>query len=131
MEDSTLLDAQPWRLRGNRLLIRDLCLEVKLGVSAAERARKQRLLITLEVETVPARAAENEIASVVDYGRLVAAIEALAERETQLLETWASWIADLCFGDGRILSASITLIKPDIYDGSTQVGIRQDVTRAE
>lgn len=104
---------------------------VRLGVTEAERARPQRLLISLEVEVDPALPRDDDVASVVDYGLLLGEIRKLAERETQLLETWAQWIAEICLSDARLRRATITLIKPDIYPDSVQVGIRQSIPREE
>ncbi len=118
-----------WQITASHLLIRDLCLEVCIGVSKAERSRLQRLLVSIEVEAVPQRAKEDDVASIVDYGKVVAAVRQLAQRETQLLETWVEWIAEICLRDDRILSATITLLKPDVYSDGVQVGVRQSVTR--
>lgn len=102
---------------------------VRLGVGVEERASPQRLLISLEVEVRPTVPRDDDVTSVVDYGRLVQNIRELATRETQLLETWAQWIAEICLADERTQSATIALIKPDVFDGSVQVGIRQTITR--
>ncbi|MEQ8652310.1 MAG: dihydroneopterin aldolase [Kiloniellales bacterium] len=110
-------------------MIQDLCLMVRLGVGVEERAQPQRLMISLEVAVQPAPPRDDDVTSVVDYGALVTGIQRLASRETQLLETWAQWIAEICLEDSRIASATITLIKPDIFDGSVQVGIRQTIAR--
>ncbi len=122
-------DAPTWRVAASHLLIRDLCLEVRIGVSDAERSRPQRLLVSVDIETRPQSARENDVASVVDYGKVVAAVRKLADRETQLLETWIDWIAEICLRDDRVKSATITLLKPDIYADGVQVGVRQSVTR--
>ncbi len=113
----------------SRLLIKDLCLEVRLGVPAEERAKPQRLMISLEITVDPSPAREDDVSSVVDYGVLVRRITDLSARETQLLETWVQWIWEICLSDARILDATITLLKPDIFSGSVQVGICQKVVR--
>ncbi|MEO1190345.1 MAG: dihydroneopterin aldolase [Pseudomonadota bacterium] len=124
--------AEPsWSLTNSHIFIRDLCLEVHIGVGAEERAKPQRLLIDLDLEVRPARAVENDVSTVVDYGTVLAAVQGLASRETQLLETWVGWIAGICFADTRVTAASITLTKPDVFAGSVQVGVRQRVARAE
>ncbi len=102
---------------------------VRLGVGEEERSEPQRLLVSLEVGVRPALPRDDDVTSVVDYGVLVAEIRKLASRETQLLETWALWIAEICLSDERVDSAIITLVKPDIFDGSVQVGIRQTIAR--
>lgn len=119
-----------WHLADSRLLVQGLCLHVHLGVSEAERARPQRLLISLEIEVEPAVARDEEIASVVDYGQVVQGLRRLATRRTQLLETWAKWIAEICLADSRVRGARITLLKPDVYDDGVEVGIRQSVARS-
>ncbi len=115
----------------SRVLIQDLCLRVRLGVGEAERATPQRLLISLDLEVEPALPRDDDVTSVVDYGVLLGRVRALAARETQLLETWVQWIAEACFADPRVRSATIALVKPDIYPDSVRVGIRQTVAREE
>jgi len=132
MEDSILSDGESFFLpEESALLIRDLCLRVRLGVGAEERAKLQRLQISIDVIVRPARAHDNDVTTVVDYGAIVARVRCLAGRETQLLETWVQWIAQACFLDSRVAAASITLIKPDVFPDSVQVGIRQRITRPQ
>ncbi len=78
---------------------------------------------------VPALPHVDDVTSVVDYGAVLALVRDLASRETQLLETWVQWIADICLLDRRVMSATITLVKPDVFSEEVQIGIRQSVVR--
>ncbi|GAB5469706.1 MAG: hypothetical protein Kilf2KO_27360 [Rhodospirillales bacterium] len=122
--------AEPaWQITASRLLLRDLCLQVRIGVGAEERAQPQRLLIAIELEVDPGPAREDDVSSVVDYGVVLAAVRGLARRETQLLETWVAWIAEICLADSRVEAATVTLMKPDVFSDSVQVGVSQRVTK--
>jgi len=104
------------------LLIENLALALHVGVGEAERARPQRLLVTLRAAVTPRAPRRDEVAEVVDYGVIAAAIRALAGREVKLLETLAGTIAALAFADPRVEAVEVELRKPDLFQ-DCQVGI--------
>ena len=77
--------------------IRDLRVETHIGVTDAERAKSQWVLVSCELETNPqAAAASDDVTDTVDYGVAVEKVAALVRSgERNLLERLASEIADL------------------------------------
>lgn len=110
-------------LQSTTLLIEDLALSIRVGVGAAERARPQRLLVTLRVEVAAPAPQADEVAEVVDYGAIAEGVRALAAREVKLLETLAQEIAALALADPRATSVAVELRKPDLFDDCGAVGI--------
>ena len=99
-----------------RVLLSDLTLACRIGVTKEERAQRQRLRfnITLEVRPDPPR--EDKIGEVVDYGPLVAKVRNVcAEVEFCLLESLADEVAMACFFDPRVTMARVRIEKLDRY----------------
>ena len=85
----------------DRITIADLEVAYHLGVPDAERARPQRLLLTLELglDFTPA-AATDDLAQTVDYFALVGRIKELgAGREWRLIEKLAADVAALAMAE--------------------------------
>ena len=71
-----------------RILLSDLTLPCRIGVTEEERAERQRLRFNLQLEVRPDPPREDRITEVVDYGRLVARIRGVcAVVEFRLLES--------------------------------------------
>lgn len=111
------------------ILLEALEVECHIGASEEERAQPQRLHLTLQLEAIapegPAGRFSDEIYEVLDY----AAVRTMA-RETcranhfKLLESLADLIARRCLEDPRVLSAEVTLTKPDIFPDCKAAGVR-------
>lgn len=104
------------------LLIENLALSLRVGVGEAERAKPQRLLVTLRASVTPCKPLRDDVAEVVDYGVIAAGIRALAGQEVKLLETLAGSIAAIAFNDPRVEAVEVELRKPDLFK-DCQVGI--------
>lgn len=134
MADSTLSEA-PGKPRiavaGAQLTIRDLVLKVRVGVPEAERAAPQRLKIDILLTVEPLEPLADSLEEVADYGAVIERIHGLQGRSAQLLETWAGWIAECCLVDSRVLTADITLEKPDLLPDGTRVGTCRTYRRQE
>ena len=106
-----------------RILMSDLTLPCRLGVTEAERAEQQRLRFNLRLEIRPDPPREDTIAEVVDYGRLVARIRSVcAEVEVRLLESLSERIAQACFLDDRVIGARVRIEKLDRYPDVGGIG---------
>ncbi len=78
-----------------RILLSDLTLPCRVGVTEEERSERQRLRINLQLEVRPDPPRDDKITEVVDYGRLVARIRSVcAEVEFRLLESLSERIAE-------------------------------------
>lgn len=93
--------------RRDRVTIRELEVMFRVGVPDAERARPQRLLISIDMERgVDRAAATDDLAATIDYHAVYQRVRALGEgREWRLLETLAVEVAETVlrdFGPSRV-----------------------------
>ena len=114
-----------------RILMSDLTLPCRIGVTEAERAERQRLRLNLRLEIRPDPPREDTITEVVDYGRLVARIRNVcAEVEVRLLESLSERIAQACFLDDRVIGARVRIEKLDRYADVGGIGIELERRRS-
>jgi dihydroneopterin aldolase len=106
-----------------RILMSDLTLPCRIGVTEAERAERQRLRLNLRLEIRPDPPREDTFTEVVDYGRLFARIRNVcAEVEVRLLESLSERIAQACFLDDRVIGARVRIEKLDRYPDVGGIG---------
>ena len=111
-------------LTAQRVVIRDMTLTCRIGLSDEERSRSQRLRLNLEIEIQPAAPNEDEISEVVHYGHLVARIRnTCLESNVRLLETLADQVIEACFFDARVQATRIRIEKLDRYPDVGGIGI--------
>lgn len=115
-----------------RILLSDLTLPCRIGVTEEERAQRQRLRFNIQLEIRPEPPRADRITEVVDYGPLVARIRSVcAEAEFRLLESLAGRIAQACFFDARVVSARIRIEKLDRYPDVGGVGCEFEYSRVQ
>jgi dihydroneopterin aldolase len=101
------------------------------GVLEFERREGQTFVIdlTLGIDTAPA-AASDDLRDTVDYGSLVASVQAAVETDpVDLIETLAQRIAGVCLSDDRVEWASVTVHKPDAPIEATFTDVALTITR--
>lgn len=101
------------------------------GVFDFERREGQIFVIdlTLGLDTAPA-AASDDLHDTVDYGSLVAAVQAAVETDpVDLIETLAQRIAGVCLSDARVGWARVTVHKPDAPIEATFADVALTITR--
>jgi len=110
----------------DKVIIRDLTLEMSAGIYKHEKAKPQRVVINIafDVCTNLNRTLE-EIDQVVSYEDIIKEVEILAkERHYNLLESFAEGIATMCLKyDNKIEAADVRAEKPDIIDNAAAVGV--------
>lgn len=116
--------AQPvMRAARQRILINDLTVVCRIGVTDKERAQHQRLRINLTLDVQPLLPRLDRIGEVVDYGALAARVrEVCAEAEVRLLESLAGQLAGTCFEDSRVKRARVRIEKLDRYTDMFAIG---------
>lgn len=113
-----------------RIIVRDLSLSCRIGVTAEERARRQRIRLNLTLEVVPDPPSEDRIAEVVHYGHLVERVRRTClQANVQLLETLAEQVAANCFFDPRIVAVSVRIEKLDRYADVGGIGVELERRR--
>jgi dihydroneopterin aldolase len=107
-----------------KLFIRSLPVDCVIGIHPFERASRQRLFISLTLETdFTGAAAEDDIEQAIDYTDLAARIEAFAQKgQFQLIETLAERLADDLFKP-PISALEIEVSKPAALETTREVGV--------
>ena len=107
------------------LFIRELPVECVIGVHPHERGSRQRLLVSVTLETAFEAAAEHDdIARALDYVALADEIERVAiGGRFRLIETLAERLADALF-DERMTRLEVEVRKPAALPRTRLVGVR-------
>ncbi|TCM33066.1 dihydroneopterin aldolase [Novosphingobium aerophilum] len=90
--------------------VRDLPLLADVGINPDEVGRRQPLVITVEL-ALDAGAVDG-IGETVDYRRIAAAAETLAEVHIPLIETFARRLGEQCLGWAPVREARVSIDKP-------------------
>ncbi|HLG89895.1 MAG TPA: dihydroneopterin aldolase [Alphaproteobacteria bacterium] len=109
-----------------RMLLRDLVVEVKVGLHPWEQLRPQRLVVNVEAWAyVGATYTDADADGILDYDRLRDVIrEEWPKRpHAKLLEPLAEELIQLCFAHPAVEAARVRLEKPDIFSEALGVGI--------
>lgn len=118
------------QVAAQRIIVRDLSLSCRIGVTDEERARRQRIRLNLTLEVVPNPPREDRIAEVVHYGHVVDRVRRTClQADVQLLETLAEQVAANCFFDPRIVSVRVRIEKLDRYADVGGIGIELERRR--
>lgn len=120
-----------------RMMVRDLVVQVRLGVHAHERVpdKPQRIIVNVEMFSDGTSHLEGAgLASVVDYDPIHATILSWEGRpHVLLIETLLEELIALCFKDERVRACRASIVKPDIYDAAAAAGVEiyrvRDTTR--
>ena len=107
------------------ITIADLEVHYHIGVPDAERARPQRLLLTIELEhDFTDAAAADDLTKTVDYGSLSRRLLAFGEgRSWKLIETLGTEIADLILKEFKPAAVTVE-VKKFIVPQARHVSVR-------
>lgn len=112
------------------MVIKQLEVHFRVGVPDDERARPQRLLISVELDLDTTHAAAtDDLAHTVDYFSLAQRVRELGtNREWRLIEKLASDVATLAMSDPRVQAARVEVRKfilPDTRYVAVRIGRRR------
>ena len=107
------------------IFIRDLALEMSIGVLDAEKKNKQRVLVNAELRVSPNKNwRQDNIQDVVSYTDIAEKIKMIAEAgHINLVETFAEKIIEECFQNLQVEEISVTIEKPDVMPDAGVVGV--------
>lgn len=110
--------------RRNRIFVRNLLLQARIGVHDWEKAALQPLVLDVECALPSDLACHTDrIADTVDYGRLAERLREIAvERHCELVEAMAERMADMIQLEFGVPWLALTLMKPAPIPGA-EVGI--------
>lgn len=124
-------DNNPRVASNRRVFVRDLELMARVGVFEIEKRYVQRIVVSADLAVRDDYdGVSDRLEHVVDYGQVVNAIRNLVESDHfHLIETLAERIAAALLADARVVSARISIEKPDILPGCRSVGIEIERSR--
>ena len=115
-----------------KILIKDLVLNMLVGIHSFEKKKKQRvkfnLVININQNLVPN---DKDLKSIVNYEQVIKVInKIIARKHYPLLETLAEKIFDKLFENMRIKKILLRIEKLDVIKNTTSVGIELEKTRS-
>ena len=112
-----------------RIFVRDLVLEMGIGVHQREQGRRQRVRFNVDlwVRLPEGGPRHDRLDEVLSYSTIVQGIRDLAaEGHVNLVETLAERVAAMALGDKRVTRALVRVEKLDVYEtGSVGVEIER------
>jgi 7,8-dihydroneopterin aldolase/epimerase/oxygenase len=113
------------------VVVRGLVLLCSIGIRRAERDRKQRVRVSVELTATEEAAHPGEDRRrVINYEHVVAAIRRIAASgHIDLCEGFAAQICEACFADPRVGHIRVEVEKLDIYADADAVGAVLDRDR--
>ena len=112
-----------------KVVIKNLILNIFIGIHDFEKKKKQRVRFNIEVETNPnTKPSNKDFSTIVDYETLVNKIKALVKKQHhELLEELAENIFKIIFQNKLVKKVNIKLEKLNIIRESESVGV--DITK--
>ena len=112
-----------------KVSIKNLILEISIGLHDFEKKKKQRVRFNIEVETNPnTKPSNKDFSTIVDYETLVNKIKTLVKKQHhELLEELAENIFRIIFQNKLVKKVNIKLEKLHIIKESESVGV--DITK--
>ena len=112
-----------------KVVIKNLILNIFIGIHDFEKKKKQKVRFNIEVETNPnTKPSNKDFSTIVDYETLVNKIKALVKKQHhELLEELAENIFKIIFQNKLVKKANIKLEKLHIMRESESVGV--DITK--
>ncbi len=109
-----------------RIVVRDMVVELRIGIHPWERHQPQRVIVNVEMfAPAPAPHAWQELGDVLDYDRIRNRVkgEWPTRPHVDFLETYVEELLALCFEDGKCAAARVSITKPDIFPETAAVGV--------
>ena len=112
-----------------KVVIKNLILNIFIGIHDFEKKKKQRVRFNIEVETNPnTKPSNKDFSTIVDYETLVNKIKELVKKQHhELLEELAENIFRIIFQNKLVKKANVKLEKLNIIRESESVGV--DITK--
>ena len=110
----------------NKILIKELTLDLKLGYYDFEKEKSQKIKFSLEIEYQDKKPTnDKDIKSIVNYGTVVKLITKLVKKKHyNFLETLAEAVFNELFKDKRIGKIMLKIEKLEILKECSSVGIQ-------
>jgi len=111
--------------KADRIFIEGMAFFGRCGVTAAQRRKKRKVLVDLEVETSCAKAGKSALLlDTVDYGELYNVAKKIIEQKTVcLLESWAEMIAGEVLRRHKVREVRVRIRKPGVIAKGVVPGV--------
>ena len=108
-----------------KVIIKDLILNISIGIHNFEKKKKQRVKFNIEILTNPYVLPNNkDLNSIINYEEIVSKIEKITySRHHELLEDLAENIFDMIFKNKLVKKVNLKIEKLDIFKKTKSVGI--------
>ena len=108
-----------------KIIIKDLILNISIGIHNFEKKRRQRVKFNIEILTNPFVTPDNKnLNSILNYEEIVSKIEKIAYlKHHELLEDLAEKIFDIIFRNKLVKRINLKIEKLDILKKTKSVGI--------
>ena len=112
-----------------KVIIKNLILNIFIGIHDYEKKKKQKVRFIIEVETNPnIKPSNKDFSTILDYETLVNKIKTLVKKQHhELLEELAENIFEIIFQNKLVKKANIKLEKLQIIKETESVGV--DITK--
>lgn len=111
--------------------VRGLRVDTRVGVTAAERARPQTVVVDVDIAAdLSKAAASDDVADTIDYGAAVTAVaDAVRGSETKLLERLAAEVASVVSRMDGVAAVTVEIRKasPPVSEQVEAIGVRIEV----
>ena len=112
------------------VIVRNLAIQLSIGVHEHEKRAKQRLLITVEATLADSGDESDRLERTLDYDLLCDFIRSLSDRpHVELQETVARQIVDFTLAMPGVAAVAVETRKPDVFDDCEYVGARFEASR--
>ena len=114
-----------------KVIIKDLILNISIGIHTFEKKKKQRVKLNIEILTNPHVYPNNkDLNTILNYEEVVKKIEKLTHlKHHELIEDLAENIFNILFKNKLVKKISLKLEKLDILKKTKSVGIEVTKTR--
>tara|TARA_B100000676_G_C17199482_1_gene398784 strand:- start:105 stop:500 length:396 start_codon:yes stop_codon:yes gene_type:complete len=114
-----------------KVIIKDLILNIFVGIHSFEKKKKQRVKFNIEIMTDPLVSPNNkDLNSILDYENIINKIEKLVSlKHHELLEDLAENIFDAIFQNKIVKKIKLKIDKIDIIKKAGSVGIEVQKTK--
>jgi len=108
-----------------RAILREVETEAHVGLHPWERHRERPTRLIVSVEMLGRRTGRADAGQgILDYDPIREALRTWRDRpHVDLLETLAEDLLDICFANPRVEVATVSILKPDIFNEAAGAGV--------
>jgi dihydroneopterin aldolase len=108
-----------------RAILREVETEAHVGLHPWERHRERPTRLLVSVEMLARRTGRADRGEgILDYDPIRDSLRGWRDRpHTDLLETLAEDLLEVCFANPRVEVATVTILKPDIFNEAAAAGV--------